>query len=333
MILIAYGTRPEFMKIRPLIDELAKENIAHRTLFTGQHKDLVTFKANYHFDIINRSNNRLDNIINNCMSIPDKWFENIQYVLVQGDTTSVLGLALAAFHRQIKIIHLEAGLRTYDNKNPYPEEMNRQLVSRISDINLCPTVSNLNNLQNEKVMGKAYVVGNTGLDNLLKYKQDCADDNKILITIHRRENHNKINKWFDIINQLAINNPKYEFILPSHPNPNVQQHIPILTNVKVINPLPHDKLIKVLIRCSLVITDSGGLQEECSFFNKRCLVCRETTERPESLNITSFLVEHPNKLEDAFNYHISQKTIDAVCPFGDGQSSKKIIEILRTIIL
>ena len=190
-----------------------------------------------------------------------------------------------------------------------------------------------NNLQNEKVMGKAYVVGNTGLDNLLKYKQDCADDNKILITIHRRENHNKINKWFDIINQLAINNPKYEFILPSHPNPNVQQHIPILTNVKVINPLPHDKLIKILIRCSLVITDSGGLQEECSFFNKRCLVCRETTERPESLNITSFLVEHPNKLEDAFNYHISQKTIDAVCPFGDGQSSKKIIEILRTIIL
>jgi UDP-N-acetylglucosamine 2-epimerase len=321
------------VKIKPLIDELVKENIAHRTLFTGQHKHLVAFKAHYNFDIINHSNNRLDNIISNCFSIPDKCFENIQYVLVQGDTTSALGLALAAFHRQIKIIHLEAGLRTYDNKNPYPEEINRQLISRISNINLCPTESNLNNLQNEKVMGKAYVVGNTGLDNLLKYKSNCGYDNKILVTLHRRENHDKINKWFDIINQLAIDNPKYEFILPSHPNPNVKQHIGILTNVNVIDSLPHDNLIQVLIRCYLVITDSGGLQEECSFFNKKCLVCRETTERPESLNITSFLIEHPNKLEDAFNYHINQKTIDTECPFGDGKSSKKIIEILRTIIL
>lgn len=333
MILIVYGTRPEFIKIKPLIDELVKENIAHKTLFTGQHKDLVTFKASYNLDMINRSDNRLDNIISNCLSIPDKWFENIEYILVQGDTTSVLGLALAAFHRHIKIIHLEAGLRTYDDKNPYPEEMNRQLVSRIANINLCPTTLNLNNLQNEKVMGQAYIVGNTGLDNLLKYKSDCSYDNKILVTLHRRENHDKIDKWFDIINQLAIDNPEYEFILPSHPNPNVQQHIRILTNVNVIDPLPHDKLIQVLIRCSLVITDSGGLQEECSFFNKKCLVCRETTERPESLNITSFLVEHPNKLEDSFNYHISQKIVDAVCPFGDGQSSKKIVEILRTIIL
>ena len=121
MILVVYGTRPEFIKVKPLIDELTNENIPFKTLFTGQHKDLVTFKADFNLDMINHTNNRLDNIINNCTFIPDEWFEDIEYVLVQGDTTSVLGLALTAFNRQIKVIHLEAGLRTYDNKNQYPE--------------------------------------------------------------------------------------------------------------------------------------------------------------------------------------------------------------------
>lgn len=332
MILIIYGTRPEFIKIKPLIDELTMEKIQFKTLFTGQHKDLVTFKADFNLDMVNHANNRLDNIINNCTSISDEWFENIKYVLVQGDTTSVLGLALTAFNRQIKVIHLEAGLRTYDNKNPYPEEMNRQLVSRIADINLCPTNKNCTNLENEKVMGKSYVVGNTGLDNLLKYKLECEYENKILVTLHRRENHDKIENWFNTINQLAIDNPEYEFILPAHPNPNVQKHLSILTNVNIINPLPHDELIKILVKSSLVITDSGGLQEECSFFNKKCLVCRETTERPESLNMTSFLIEDVNKLKEAFNYHINKKITKFDCPFGDGTASKKIIKILNEIL-
>lgn len=332
MILVVYGTRPEFIKVKPLIDELTNENIPFKTLFTGQHKDLVTFKADFNLDMVNYTNNRLDNIINNCTFIPDKWFEVIKYVLVQGDTTSVLGLALTAFNRQIKVIHLEAGLRTYDNKNPYPEEMNRQIVSRIADINLCPTHNNRLNLEEERVMGKSYVVGNTGLDNLLKYKSDCSYSNNILVTLHRRENHDKIDEWFNTINQLAIDNPEYEFILPSHPNPNVKKHISILTNVNVIDPLPHEELIKMLIKCSLVITDSGGLQEECSFFNKKCLVCRETTERPESLNMTSFLIDKPNKLKKAFNYHIDTKIVNFECPFGDGNASNKIVKILKKIL-
>ena len=332
MILVVYGTRPEFIKVKPLIDELTNENIPFKTLFTGQHKDLVTFKADFNLDMINHTNNRLDNIINNCTFIPDEWFEDIEYVLVQGDTTSVLGLALTAFNRQIKVIHLEAGLRTYDNKNPYPEEMNRQIVSRIADINLCPTHNNSLNLEEERVMGKSYVVGNTGLDNLLKYKSDCNYSNKILVTLHRRENHDKIDEWFNTINQLAIDNPEYEFILPAHPNPNVKKHIPILTNVNVIDPLPHEELIKMLIKCSLVITDSGGLQEECSFFNKKCLVCRETTERPESLNMTSFLIAKPNNLKEVFNYHINTKIVNFECPFGDGNASKRIVKILKEIL-
>jgi UDP-N-acetylglucosamine 2-epimerase (non-hydrolysing) len=332
MILIIYGTRPEFIKVKSLIDELTLEKIPFKTLFTGQHKDLVTFKADFNLKITNNVNNRLNNIINNCTLILDEWFEGIEYVLVQGDTTSVLGLALTAFNRGIKVIHLEAGLRTYDNKNPYPEEMNRQLVSRIADINLCPTNNNSFNLVNERVMGKSYVVGNTGLDNLLKYKLNCEYNNKILVTLHRRENHNKIQDWFKTINQLAVDNPEYEFILPVHPNPNVKKYISVLTNVKVINPLPHDELIQLLIKCSLIITDSGGLQEECSFFNKKCLVCRETTERPESLNMTSFLIENPNKLKEAFNHHIDNKIVNFECPFGDGKASKKIVKILNEIL-
>jgi len=332
MILVVYGTRPEFIKVKPLIDELTNENIPFKTLFTGQHKDLVTFKADFNLNMVNYTNNRLDNIINNCTFIPDKWFEGIEYVLVQGDTTSVLGLALTAFNRQIKVIHLEAGLRTYDNKNPYPEEMNRQIVSRIADINLCPTHNNKFNLEKEMIMGKSYVVGNTGLDNLLKYKLDCVYGNKILVTLHRRENHDKIDEWFKIINQLAIDNSEYEFILPVHPNPNIKKHISKLTNINVIEPLSHEELIKLLITTSLVITDSGGLQEECSFFNKKCLICRETTERPESLNMTSFLITKPDKLKEVFNYHINTKIVDFECPFGDGNASKKIIKILKEIL-
>lgn len=331
MILIIYGTRPEFIKVKPLIDELTIEKIPFKTLFTGQHKDLVTFKADFNLNMVNNTNNRLDNIINNCTLIPDEWFENIEYVLVQGDTTSVLGLTLTAFNRQIKVIHLEAGLRTYDNKNPYPEEMNRQLVSRIADINLCPTDLNLTNLENENVMGKSFVVGNTGLDNLLNYKSKCEYGDKILVTLHRRENHDKIDKWFEAINQLAKQNSKYEFILPAHPNPNVQKHLSILKNITVINPLNHNDLIELLIKTSLVITDSGGLQEECSFFNKKCLVCRETTERPESLGMTSFLVKEPNELIDLFNHHIDKKNINYDSPFGDGFASKKIVKILKKL--
>ena len=166
----------------------------------------------------------------------------------------------------------------------------------------------------------------------MKYKSDCCYSNKILVTLHRRENHDKIDEWFNIINKLAIDNPEYEFILPVHPNPNVQKYIPLLTNVNVIEPLSHIDLIKTLIKCSLVITDSGGLQEECSFFNKKCLICRETTERPESLNMTSFLIAKPNDLKKAFNYHIKKKIVNFECPFGDGNASKKIIKILKEIL-
>jgi UDP-N-acetylglucosamine 2-epimerase len=280
----------------------------------------------------NYGENRLDNIIQNCMNMPSNWFYGIDYILVQGDTTSVTGLALAALHRKIKLIHLEAGLRTYDTENPYPEENNRRIVSTIADIHLCPTEQNKINLLNENIPdNKIYVVGNTGLDNLLNLNYEIKYDNKILITLHRRENHEKMDEWFIALNNIAKKYKDYEFILPIHPNPNVQKHKHLLTDVKVINPLNHEELIKYLFTIKLVITDSGGIQEECSFLNKKCLVCRKITERPESVGLTSFLVDEPENLHALFDEHIKSATStdDQKCPFGDGKSSERICNIFR----
>jgi UDP-N-acetylglucosamine 2-epimerase (non-hydrolysing) len=333
MILITYGTRPEYIKVKPLIKVLTGSNIKFKTLFTGQHKDLVDNIADYNFNMVDVSKNRLDNIINNCTNLPDEYFSDVNYVLIQGDTSSALGLALTAFNRKIKIIHLEAGLRTYNYSNPYPEEMNRQLISRISDINLCPTIENYNNLINEKVMGKSYIVGNTGLDNLVEYKDKITYEDIVLITLHRRENHEKIGDWFKIINDLAGEYHNIKFILPIHPNPNVIKHKNLLTNINVCDPLNHSELLSLLIKCKLVITDSGGLQEECSFFNKKCLVCRETTERPESIGITSFMIKTPDELKNEFDAHINSFNVNPniESPFGNGNSSKIIYDILKEI--
>jgi UDP-N-acetylglucosamine 2-epimerase len=333
MILITYGTRPEYIKVKPLISKMVENTIPFKTLFTGQHKDMVNLNADYNFEMSELTNNRLNNIMCNCLNLPDSYFKGITHVLVQGDTTSALSLALNAFNRKIKIIHLEAGLRTGDFENPYPEEANRQLISRLSDINLCPTLSNKDNLISEGVeLHKIHVVGNTGLDNLLDYRDCITNDNIVLVTLHRRENHDKIEFWFNEINNIAKNNPNIEFILPVHPNPNVKKYKNILTNVNVIEPLPHKDLLDILVRCKLVITDSGGLQEECSFLNKTCLVCRETTERPESIGKTSFIVKHPNELTPIFTTQINNTKIEDDCPFGDGYSSEKIVSIFKKIM-
>ena len=333
MILIAYGTRPEWIKIKPLINHFKKEKISFKVLFTGQHKDIALGNPDYNYEMVEMSTNRLDSILKNCLSIPNEYFEKITHILVQGDTTTALGLSIYAFHRKIKIIHLEAGLRTYDFDNPYPEEANRQMISRLSEINLCPTILNKQNLLNEGISDKkTYVVGNTVLDNLIDYKSGCEYTNKVLITLHRRENHNKIEDWFRAINELSKNHRDIEFIMPMHPNPNVIKYKHILTNINVVSPLSHEELLNLLVKTKLVITDSGGLQEECSFFNKKCLVCRETTERPESIGTTTFLVQNPTSLIDTFNNHIKNYEVNSTSPFGDGYSSEKITNILKEIL-
>lgn len=325
MILFCIGTRPEYIKIKPLLDKISKDK--YKTVFTGQHVNLL---SNVEFDYnisIKDETNRLDSIVKSILG-NDNIFENIKYVLIQGDTTSALSMALAAFHRNIKIIHLEAGLRTYDFQNPYPEEMNRQLISRLSYIHLCPTLQNKNNLLKENISKKVYVTGNTGLDSIVKYKNQVTYDSNVLITLHRRENHNIMDKWFSVLNNIAKEYSDINFLLPIHPNPNVLKYKNLLKYVKVCEPMSHSELLNYLITCKLVISDSGGLQEECSFLNKKILICRNTTERPESLKISSFLCT-PENLYENFKIHINSYNINNDCPFGKGFSSDIILKLLK----
>ena len=324
-ILICFGTRPEWLKVKSLVEVLDKSQ--YNLLFTGQHPDLlkninVDFKIN-----MSQSNNRLDQIISDCMlQFPTGDFNS---VLVQGDTGSAFGCALAAYNRKLKIYYLEAGLRSYNLDHPYPEEAYRQMIARISDVNFCPTELSKQNLLNEKVNGKCYVVGNTVLDNLIIYKSKSEYTNKILVTMHRRENHHWMNHWFIEINRLAIENPHLEFILPIHPNPNVQKHKHLLNDVTVINPLTHPELLEILTKCKLVISDSGGLQEEGSFFNKKVIVCRTTTERPEAIETGHLhICKSPNDLKSKFGELIDNYYINTKCPYGEGKSSIKIKNIL-----
>jgi UDP-N-acetylglucosamine 2-epimerase len=329
MILICYGTRPEWIKVKPIIDEMKKEGLSFKTLFTGQHTNIVDNLADFNLKINDIGDNRLNNIVSEILNSESDIFINITHILIQGDTTSVLSLALNSYHRKIKIIHLEAGLRTYDFNNPFPEEMNRQLVSRITDIHLCPTELNKQNLISEKCGGQIYVVGNTVLDNIKNVNTNYG--NTVLVTLHRRENHDNIKNWFQEISNIAKRYTDLKFILPIHPNPNVKKYQHILESVIVIDPLNHDELIDVLSNCRLVITDSGGIQEEGSFLNKKIIICRKITERPESIGTHGFLCDYPENLSGIFDNLINNYIVSDDCPFGDGDSSKRIIKILREL--
>jgi UDP-N-acetylglucosamine 2-epimerase len=326
-ILFCLGTRPEWLKIKPLINLMDKSE--YDLFFTGQHEDLLNnVEFDYKVSVTNK-NNRLDDIMISCMSnFPN---QNYDYVLVQGDTGSALGCALASYNRKIKLIHLEAGLRTYDLENPYPEEAYRQIISRISDINLCPTNLSFENLISEKVTGKIFVVGNTVLDNIVDLKDKTNYGNDVLITLHRRENHDIMNKWFESLNLISEKYKDLNFILPIHPNPNVQKHKHILNkNIKVVDPLNHNDLLNILVDCKFVITDSGGIQEEATFLNKKSIVCRKTTERPEGINTGHIILcENPSDLISYVDNIVKDYNINTECPYGDGRSSEKILKIIR----
>ena len=335
-ILIVAGTRPEELKTFGLVQTLEKNSIPILYAFTGQHKNMVDrSKYDFLFNIKdNKELNRLDSIVSQSIVNFGRFLNKhpyITYVMVQGDTTSALAVALSAFHHGIKIIHLEAGLRTYDKNNPYPEEINRRLISQIADIHLCPTTKAQLNLFSEQIIDNVYVVGNTIIDNLLSYKDKCMYTNKILVTLHRRENHHWMDQWFIELEKLATMYSEYAFILPLHPNPNVQKWKHLLKNVVVLDPLPYDKMLYLLAQCKLVITDSGGLQEESCFFNKKCLTCRSVTERPEAIGLSTFMVGRPNELVEAFTKHIDDYEIDVQCPFGDGHAAEKIMTILKNL--
>ena len=331
MLLIAFGTRPEWIKIKPIVNKITGK-IPFKLLCTGQHSSLIdsTLKD---YDVsylkIADKNNRLDSIVTSILNQFDQYSNDISSVMVQGDTTSAFAIALAAFHRKIKIIHLEAGLRSWDKDNPYPEEFNRISIGAMADLHLCPTVDCKENLRH--IAGyctNIEVVGNTVLDNLVNVCPTLS--NIVFVTLHRRENIQIMDKWFKAINSLAIDNPDLRFIFPMHPNPEIQKHKYLLSKVEILPPLAYDECIDYLEKCGLVITDSGGLQEESSFLKKKCIVCRTTTERREGEGIFSELCYEPELLKKTFD-NTKIELVNQLCPYGDGKSSDKILKILENL--
>ena len=332
-LLIAYGTRPEYIKIKPLLPELDKANINYTVLYTGQHADIApTDIANTRFiKIIDDPEKcRLDSIVTSILSSPFI-YKGITHVMVQGDTTSAFAVALGAFHRGIPVIHLEAGLRTY-MKTPYPEEFNRTAVSKMASIHLAPTKLNKNNLLKEGIPEEEiFITGNTVLDNLVGIATEYG--NTIIVTMHRRENFSELKEYFETINSLATTHTSLDFLIPVHPNPRVQElkYIFTASNIKVVKPIPYHEFVVDLARCKFIISDSGGLQEEASFLGKRIIVCRESTERPEALEKHGFLCKRPQDLPLHFTGLMNNYRVEAESPFGDGQSSKRIAEIIRKL--
>jgi UDP-N-acetylglucosamine 2-epimerase (non-hydrolysing) len=319
MIGLFYGTRPEYIKILPLILEFERNNIPNKVFQVRQHTDLLSgCLVDEFISVGDEGCGRLNSIV---ASLLPHNFTNLSHVLVQGDTSTAMAIALNAFNTGVKVIHLEAGLRTYDKDNPYPEEVNRRIISSLASRHYCPTEGDKQNLVNEGIIPSDIVVtGNTVLDSLVGITPSRG--NEVLVTLHRRENLENIPDWFRAIEELAMEYLEYSFIFPMHPNPKVQEHKNLLKKVQVCDPIDPYDMKERIASCALTITDSGGIQEESSFFRKVCLVCRVATERPSEFGI---LCPHPKVLKDAFKTYHKYK-VTAECPFGDGYAAKRITE-------
>jgi UDP-N-acetylglucosamine 2-epimerase (non-hydrolysing) len=326
-IAIIYGTRPEYLKLKNIIKLLPSSKCD--VIFTGQHDKLI--KKNIFTNKITikkKSKQRLNNIFIDILKKIN--LSNYYAVIVQGDTATACAAAISAFNNKKKIIYIESGLRSFDKKNPYPEEAYRELISRLADINFAPTNLSKKNLKNEKISGKIFVVGNTSLDNLVLYRKKATYSNVVLITIHRRENITLLYDWIKSLNILAKKYIDLNFIYPLHENPEIKKKIKYIRNIKTIDALDHNKMIKYLLKSKIVITDSGGIQEEASFFNKKVIVCRKTTERPEGVQSKHlYLCKKPEFLPKIFEKINKNYKVNMPCPYGDGKSSKRIVQILR----
>lgn len=366
-ILISFGTRPEGIKLAPVIKciEKQKDKFNLNICSTGQHKEMLNQVLNL-FEIkpdiflnLMTENQTLSLLSTKLFKKMEKVISDTSpdIVLVQGDTTTAFLTALIAFYRKIKVGHVEAGLRTYDKYNPFPEEINRQLISRIADFNFTPTKKTFSNLLSEGINSETiFITGNTIVDALIwmtsrieKNKdkiesneifKNLKNDKTILVTMHRRESFGK-----DIENicyALKIVASKYKdikIVYPVHLNPNVRKPVfEILSkidNIILTDPLDYGSFVWLMYKSFFIITDSGGIQEEAPTFKKPVLVIRNKTERTESVDMgisklvgTSIdsIVDNISKLIG--NKRIYDKMITNVNPYGDGKASEKIVDII-----
>jgi UDP-N-acetylglucosamine 2-epimerase (non-hydrolysing) len=373
-ILLVFGTRPEAIKMAPLVKEFQKypDIFEVQVCVTGQHRqmldqvlDVFDIQSDYDLNIMAPGQDLYDITSKVLLGMRDVLkASNPDIVFVHGDTTTSMAAGIAAFYQQIKIAHVEAGLRTYNLHSPWPEEMNRQLTDRLCEYCFAPTEMSKRNLLQEKIdAGKIYVTGNTVIDALLmatdiiknkdgleqKIKAELAEKGYninsgkkyMLVTGHRRENFG--DGFLNIcraLKELATLHPDMDIVYPVHLNPNVQkpvyQLLSALKNVYLVPPLDYLPFVYIMQHSHLILTDSGGVQEEAPSLGKPVLVMRDTTERPEAVEAgtvklvgvnTKVIVENTEMLltQNALYNQMSQ----AHNPYGDGQACRKIVESIK----
>jgi UDP-N-acetylglucosamine 2-epimerase (non-hydrolysing) len=344
MILVAYGTRPEVIKLFPVVRELERQGIPFKTLFSGQQTDLYAdvqdllpvpdYSFAHHFAGEDKHNSLASAFIKIC-SAADELFaaHRFDYVIVQGDTTTAWAISQIGFYRKMRVAHVEAGLRTFNIHNPYPEEANRALIGQIAAINFAPTPRAQQNLERAGAHN-IHLVGNTIVDAVDIIKKEFGIQNElpsrtVLVTLHRRENHGIMGQLFDELNRVAFEHPDLQLVFPIHPNPNVSRHRDRLKapNIRVIDPIGYLPMLRMIAASLFIITDSGGLQEEASCFNKKVLIVRETTERPEIIDIGLGRLAGKDILGGIAWARMPAEVVSST-PFGDGSASRRIVEIL-----
>jgi UDP-N-acetylglucosamine 2-epimerase (non-hydrolysing) len=334
-ILICFGTRPEVIKLASVIEELTAREISFRSLFTGQHDELFSDVADLipHpemnlgiMEVDQTSSDVFERVVSEAAPIFRREQPNL--VIVQGDTSTAAAVAQAAFNEGISVGHVEAGLRTYDLESPWPEEQNRQLISKIALLNWAPTETAAENLRIEGV-SNVVVTGNTIIDICSRYDLPVSYGTKVLVTLHRRENFgNRMKTLFRQLDELAAKHSDLEFIFPMHPNPEVQRHRDLLRNVNVVQPLQYRLLLKLLSEARFVISDSGGIQEECAAFRKKVLVCRDKTERPEGVEADLAKIVGTD-IAGNFSWANDSPEWEGENPYGDGKAAERIVDSIK----
>ena len=336
--LIVFGTRPEYLKIKPLITYFSSKKLEHKIIHILQHSDILIEEPHLRLPILSESSDipRLSILGTTILSKLPQYLNDIQMVIVQGDTATAFYSALCAFQQKIPVVHIEAGLRTYDLENPFPEEAYRSMISRIATYHMCPSENAVENIKRENITQNVHLVGNTILDQTLAYNYTVTLGNTVLITIHRRENWESLDTILRAIEILVKQCPTLKFIWILHMNPFLKISVlnyfkdRMISNIVLIDPINHSELIKYISSCYCVITDSGGIQEEASFLGKHCFVLRKCTERCDIPSEYISIINNPESLLDIF-LSTSISILPPCNVYGNGTSSQKIYNILSSI--
>ena len=361
-IMSVFGTRPEAIKMAPLVKELgSRDEIESLCCVTAQHREMLDsvlevfdLKPDWDLDIMT-PRQTLSTITSKCLTGMDEAIEALKpdMILVHGDTSTTFAGALSAFYHKVPVGHVEAGLRTYDKYSPYPEEMNRKMVTAIADLYFCPTENNRQNLLRENVTEGLFITGNTVIDALkTTVRKDFTFETEalnklpynekkiILVTCHRRENYGQpMEDIMSALAEIARTHDDTEMVYPVHLSPVVQEcakrHLEGIPNVHLIPPLPADDMHNLMDRCYLVLTDSGGLQEEAPALGKPVLVLRRETERPEAVEAGTVKlagVDRESIISMAHELITDPAAYAAMAhaanPYGDGNACKRIADAI-----